>query len=51
MEKTQLYVPEEMSVELERLRLKFGDEKISQTARRVLRVGFEKLKAEEGHQG
>jgi predicted RNA binding protein with dsRBD fold (UPF0201 family) len=47
----KVYIPGDLAEQLECLRNKFGDERISQTARRILRVGLEKMKAEEGRTG
>lgn len=48
MGKTQIYIPPPLDAELERIRVKYGDDRISQTARRLIRKGLETIKVEEG---
>lgn len=48
MARTQIYIPPPLDAELERIRVKYGDDRISQTARRLIRKGIEAIKVEEG---
>jgi predicted nucleic acid-binding OB-fold protein len=49
MSQGRIYIPEELRTEVEKVQQRYGDEKLSQAARRILRVGLkELLRTEEG---
>jgi hypothetical protein len=48
MSETRIYVPDDMRLRLEKLQVRFGDEKLNQTARRIIRAGLKVIEAEEG---
>jgi len=52
MSETRLYIPADLRAEVEKARCILGDEKLSQTCRRLIRLGLKKMKAcEEGAKG
>lgn len=49
MSETRLYIPTDLRVEVEKARRILGDEKLSQTCRRLIRLGLKEMKkVEEG---
>jgi hypothetical protein len=49
MSETRLYIPADLRAEVERAQSILGDEKLSQTCRRLIRLGLKEIKkVEEG---